>query len=120
MDALVASRKQSTAPAEMAVFPEPSETISPSLPRVVHVRREGAVLHLNPAVRDENVLSVNITRGCVQRCAFCCIRAQPSYPGDDVVYLFTNTAELLKAELAGGRRKPPVPLSTTQIGRAHV
>ena len=51
-------------------------------------------------------MSVNITLGCAQRCAFCCIRAQPFYPGDDVVYLFTNTAKLLKAELAGGRRKP--------------
>jgi DNA repair photolyase len=45
------------------------------------------------------VLSLNLTQGCAHRCPFCFARAYPSYPGDDVVYLFQDTARRLDGEL---------------------
>jgi DNA repair photolyase len=54
----------------------------------------------------EDVLSLNLTQGCVQRCAFCSVRAHPAYQGDEVVTLYTDTAERLEAELSGRRKLP--------------
>jgi DNA repair photolyase len=53
-----------------------------------------------------DVLSLNLTQGCVHRCAFCSVRAHPSYRGDQVVSLYTDTAERLAAELVGRRKLP--------------
>jgi DNA repair photolyase len=52
------------------------------------------------------VLSLNLTQGCAHRCPFCFARAYPSYPGDDVVYLFEDTAKRLDIELARRSRLP--------------
>jgi DNA repair photolyase len=55
---------------------------------------------------DGDVLSLNLTHGCAHRCVFCCARANPTFPGDDVVYLYRDLAEHLAAELAARPRKP--------------
>lgn len=77
-----------------------------SLPRVVRVPWKGPVLHAGPFADHPDVLGLNIAQGCAHRCAFCSARAYPSYPGDDVLYLYQGTAELLAEELAGRKHKP--------------
>jgi DNA repair photolyase len=54
----------------------------------------------------ENIASLNLTRGCVHRCGFCSVRAYPSYPGDEVIYLYTDTVERLADELNHSRKRP--------------
>lgn len=76
------------------------------VPRVVFVERHGSALHNSPLADAPDILSLNLTRGCAHQCSFCSIRGHAAYPGDDVIYLFSNTAELLEEELAGRRRKP--------------
>src|SRR5438876_17914 len=76
-----------------------------SLPRVERIEHHGPVLHAGPLVERSDVLSLNMTKGCAHRCPFCSVRGQAAYSGDDVVYLFTDTAERLKAELASRRRR---------------
>jgi len=84
-----------------------SRALTPlSLPRVEMVQRRGPVLHPSPMPDHEGVLSLNLTRNCGHRCPFCSVRAQPSYPGDEVISLYRNTAADLAAELAQ-RRHPP-------------
>src|SRR5207249_8113126 len=39
-------------------------------------------------------------------CAFCSVRAYPSYPGDDVLQLFSDNAGRLDAELSSRKTKP--------------
>jgi DNA repair photolyase len=77
-----------------------------SVPLVKRVPRSGPVLHPSPMADHQDVLSLNLTRGCAHRCAFCPARAYPTYPGDEVVYLFTDTVERLDAELSRRREKP--------------
>jgi DNA repair photolyase len=55
---------------------------------------------------DPDVVSLNLTTGCVHRCPFCSARAYPTYPGDDLVFLFSDTIERLEKELASRRRRP--------------
>ena len=76
------------------------------LPRVHRVERESAGLHPSPFVDQDDVLSLNLTRGCVQRCPFCSVRAHPSYAGDQTVYLFENTGRRLDQELSSRRKRP--------------
>jgi DNA repair photolyase len=71
----------------------------------VWVERPGAALRPTPQAGDD-VLGLNLTRGCVHRCGFCSVRAAPSYPGDDFVYLYADTAEQLATELAARHRRP--------------
>ncbi|MCI0460304.1 MAG: hypothetical protein L0Z62_25405, partial [Gemmataceae bacterium] len=52
------------------------------------------------------VLGLNLARGCAHRCAFCSARAYLSYPGDELLELYSNTAERLEAELARRRHQP--------------
>jgi DNA repair photolyase len=76
------------------------------LPRAVKRERRGPVLHASPLADSPDVLSLNLATGCGQRCAFCSARAYPNYPGDEVVYLFSDTTERLADELAGRKHKP--------------
>jgi DNA repair photolyase len=50
--------------------------------------------------------SVNVTLGCAHGCGYCYIQGYANYPGDDRIVLYTNTAELIRAELQSMRRKP--------------
>jgi DNA repair photolyase len=72
----------------------------------VRISRTAPLLHAAPLNGEGDVLSLNIGQGCVHRCAFCFARAFPSYPGDEVVYLFDNTPERLAAELTARRKRP--------------
>lgn len=78
----------------------------PALPRVEPRRRTGTILHRSPLAESGDVLSVNLLSGCGHRCAFCSARAYSTYPGDDVVHLYENTAEKLAEELTQRRHKP--------------
>jgi DNA repair photolyase len=55
---------------------------------------------------QEDVLSLNLTRGCAHRCVFCSVRAHATYPGDDVIYLYTDTAERVEQELSAQVQLP--------------
>src|SRR5262249_25466017 len=77
-----------------------------ALPRVIRKTRQGPVLHASALGEPGQVLSLNLTMGCVQRCGFCSARAHPIHPGDDTVFLFADTAERLERELANLRRRP--------------
>lgn len=69
-------------------------------------------------VRKSNVLTssqlrclskiptINITSGCFHNCIYCYSKGYSQYPGDGKVILFANTANKLKEELAGKRKKP--------------
>lgn len=74
-----------------------------ALPRVERIERKSAALHDGP-LAEAAVL--NLAMGCAHRCAFCPARAFPSYPGDGVVHLYTDTAERLAEELATRRKRP--------------
>jgi len=99
------------------------------LPRLEHVPRKGVVLHPSPFADQPDVLSLNLGRGCVQRCPFCSVRANAGYPGDDVLYLYEGTAAKLDAELKVRRPKavfvcpstdPFPPLGAVQHEAARV
>jgi DNA repair photolyase len=76
------------------------------LPRIERICRTAPLLHPAPLRDDGEVLSLNLAQGCAHRCVFCSARAYPSYPGDDVIYLFENTPERLAAELKARRKRP--------------
>jgi DNA repair photolyase len=82
------------------------ETVPNQLPEVIRVRRQGRVLHPSPVAQERDVLSLNLLAGCVHRCAFCSIRAHSSYRGNEIVYLYADTAERLANELSAMRTLP--------------
>src|SRR5438094_3941834 len=89
------------------LFSTGTEAPAPTgLPRVDRLSRQGNVLHASPLAPHTDVLSLNITRGCGMRCTFCSVRASPGYPSDDVLYLFEDTADRLRAELRSRRKRP--------------
>ena len=71
----------------------------PLVPRLVRATRNGPVLHPTPLAQADDVLGLNLTRGCGMACAFCSVRAAPNYPVGEAV-LFDNTGDLLRGELA--------------------
>lgn len=77
-----------------------------ALPRVEKTTRKGTLLHTSPLAEGPDVLSLNVTMGCGHRCGFCSARAYAGYTGDEVVYLFANTAKRLEDELRSRRHKP--------------
>jgi len=78
----------------------------PHLPQVEWVQRSSPLLHPGPMDDQPDVLALNVASGCAQRCAFCSVRAYPSYRGDEVIYLQADMAERLAQELAGRRERP--------------
>jgi DNA repair photolyase len=78
----------------------------PKLPRVMLCERKGPALHSSPLAAGPEVLSLNVAKGCGHRCAFCSARAYANYPGDEVLYVFSDNVKRLKEELSGGKRKP--------------
>lgn len=90
----------------LTAFPPRIAPRGSGLPRLERMARQGALLHAGPMSGDGEVLSLNLTRGCAHRCAFCSARAYPTYPGDEVVYLFENSGERLAAELSARKKKP--------------
>src|SRR5579859_2947025 len=80
------------------------DAASAKLPRVQRLLRQGPALHPSPMGGGDDVLSLNLTQGCAQRCSFCLARAFPTYPGDGVVNLFADNVERIGAELAARRQ----------------
>jgi DNA repair photolyase len=85
---------------------QPADFKTASLPRVEWIERCGPAMHPSPLGRPGEVLAVNLAMGCAQRCAFCSARAYPRYPGDDVLHLYTGTADRVASELAARPEKP--------------
>jgi DNA repair photolyase len=71
----------------------------PSLPHVEWIERRGPVLLNSPLGTDGDVLALNVARGCVHRYSFCAIRASSSYPGDEVIQVYSHIPEKLSEEL---------------------
>jgi DNA repair photolyase len=90
---------------ELQLRPAGDQNLS-RLPRVERTRRSGPVLQPSPIHEENDILSLNIARGCGHRCAFCSVRASPSYPGDEAVYLYDQTPQQLKVELRSRRVLP--------------
>lgn len=84
----------------------PARTPPPRLPRVVRAFRPGTVLHPTALTADPEVLGLDLTRGCVHRCAFCSVRGSPYYGRDDEIQLYDDTPARLEAELDG---RPQLP-----------
>jgi DNA repair photolyase len=76
------------------------------LPQLVEATRRGPVLHPSPFAQAPDVLALNLTQGCAHRCAFCSVRAYPSYPGDRKLILYSNTAPQLREELSRRTKLP--------------
>ena len=68
--------------------------------------RKGKVLTPSAIPCLQRLPTVNVTLGCSHGCGYCYIQGYANYPGDDRIVLFTNTAELIRAELQSMRRKP--------------
>lgn len=75
-------------------------TLALALPVIRPVHRAGPVLHPTPLGGGEEVLALNVTRGCVHRCHFCSARAYPNGPGDTFIEMDPDLAERLDRELA--------------------
>jgi DNA repair photolyase len=84
----------------------PGTPVRPTLPRVELVPAPDSVLHSSPMGDGPTVLSLNVARGCGQRCAFCSARAYITHPGDEVVYVYADVAQKLAKELAARRKRP--------------
>jgi DNA repair photolyase len=82
------------------------KTTASGLPRIEWLERSGLVLHATPLAEAPQILGLNLTRGCGQRCAFCSVRAYPGYAGDQVLEVYKNTAGRLDAELAHRKNSP--------------
>jgi DNA repair photolyase len=76
------------------------------VPRLAWVERQGQLLQPCALGEAGEVLSLNLARGCAHRCAFCSIRGNATYPGDEELHVFTGTAERLDWELSFRRQKP--------------
>lgn len=78
----------------------------PELPAVEWIDRSGSLLHPTPLGGSDDILGLNLSRGCAHRCAFCSVRASAHYPGDDRIQLYRGLAERLHLELARMRKRP--------------
>jgi DNA repair photolyase len=74
--------------------------------KAVWIERQGSLLHPTPLGEKGEVLSVNLTRGCMHRCAFCSVRAAPNYSGQLPLQIYSETPDRLAQELASRRHKP--------------
>jgi DNA repair photolyase len=68
--------------------------------------RKGKVLTPSAIPCLRRLPTVNVTLGCAHGCGYCYIQGYANYPGDDRIVLYTNTAQLIRAELQSMRRKP--------------
>jgi len=85
---------------------ELEQTANHGLIKVVWVQRQGTLLHPTPMGETGEVLSLNLARGCMHRCAFCSVRAAPNYSERRPLQMYEGTPDRLAAELASRRHKP--------------
>ncbi len=74
--------------------------------KVEPVQRKSAILTPSSLACLSKVATINLTRGCAHRCAYCYTRGYRSYPAEDTVGLYVNTAAKLSDELDRKRRLP--------------
>jgi DNA repair photolyase len=82
------------------------EALPARLPRITRVSRSGPALQSTALAADPDVLGLNLSRGCVHRCAFCAVRGSPYYAGDRELSLFDDTMSRLTSELDARPRLP--------------
>lgn len=104
MSAILSLPLDPTAVAPALFWDEPITTETPTL-RPQRIRRHGPVLHASPFDGPEDVLSLNLSNGCVHRCAFCCVRGRSDLPTRDGE-LFADTAVQLERELDSRSQLP--------------
>jgi DNA repair photolyase len=75
------------------------------LPAITPPPERGHLLHPTPLGDARHVLGMNLTRGCVHRCAFCCVRGSEHAATDDGL-LIEDAANRLDAELRALTVKP--------------
>lgn len=73
---------------------------------IIHLERTSHVLTPSGLACIAHQPTINITRGCLHRCAYCYARGYRNYPGDGRVVVYTNTVDRLRAELDRRRRRP--------------
>ena len=76
------------------------------LPLVQWVERHGSLLHSTPLAGSDDVLGLNLGKGCLSRCAFCSVRGSSRYPGDEAVQAYHNVAARLAPELSRLSSRP--------------
>lgn len=74
---------------------------------VEHRSRKGPILTPSSLPCLGSLPTINITEGCCHGCTYCYTRGYTNYPGESRVVLFENTPELVRAELARKRKRPP-------------
>jgi DNA repair photolyase len=72
----------------------------------VRAARKGPLLQPSALGEHGELLGLNLTQGCIHRCAFCSVRGHPAYTGDKVVTLSTDIADRLETELLARRKRP--------------
>ena len=87
-------------------LPLPVLTDSLRVLRLEWVDRRGSVVSACPFAEQDNVLSLNLTQGCVHQCPFCMVRSQAGPSSPPVIRLYANTALALERELLQRRRLP--------------
>ncbi len=74
--------------------------------KVVPIERKSSLLTCSRQACGARIPTVNLTMGCAHNCLYCYARGYRTYPGEDVVEIYTNAVDLLKRELLRKRQKP--------------
>jgi len=80
-----------------------------TLPLAVEVPRSGEILHPFAMRCTQGVYTLNVSRGCAHRCAYCYARAYRDAPPETEVQVYANLPSLLVQELDNPRRRRPLP-----------
>jgi DNA repair photolyase len=74
--------------------------------KVITTERKSAVLTPSSLACLSRIPTVNLTMGCAHGCLYCYTRGYSAYPGEGTVNVYSNSLELLRAELRRKRKKP--------------
>ncbi len=86
--------------------PLPTLEDSNEPPRLKWVERHGSLLHPTPLAGSDEVLGLNLGRGCLSSCAFCSVRGSPRYQGDERILAYRDVAGQLARELLRMPNRP--------------
>ena len=75
--------------------------------QVIPTLRKGKVLTPAHFGCLEGIPTINVTSGCIFRCAYCYARGYSQAPKEGEVYLYVNLSDLLKKELSRKKKIPP-------------
>ena len=74
--------------------------------KVIQTNRRSAVLTPSRLACLANIPAINLTSGCAHSCLYCYARGYSTYPGEGKIFVYENTLEKIKKELARKRSKP--------------